>query len=410
MKFAADFHIHSKYSMSTSKDMDIPHISEWAKWKGIDLIGTGDFTHPLWLAELKRQLKDDGTGLFSYNGSKYILTSEVCNIFKEGDRTRKIHSMIIAPSFGVAERINAALGKLANLLSDGRPVITIPVKKLAEVVFSASTDCMLIPCHIWTPWFSLFGASSGFDTMRECFGEYTRNVHAVETGLSSDPGMNWRISALDKVALISNSDAHSPSKIGREANIFDTEMSYKAVTGAIKDKDPKRFLLTVEFFPEEGKYHHDGHRSCKMRLTPAETKKKRKKCPSCGKQVTTGVLSRIEELADRAEGFIPENAIPYKKLVPLIEIIGEAMDRSVDSAAVKKEYIKLISVFGNEMKILLDTPADEISRCVQERIAEGIERVRAGNITILPGYDGQYGTIKVFEDDPNARNVQSLLF
>ena len=336
MKFAADFHIHSKFSMSTSKEMDIPHISEWSKWKGIDLVGTGDFTHPLWLAELKKLLADDGNGLFSYNGSKFMLTSEVCNIFRQGDRTRKVHSMIFAPSFAVVEKINAELGRLANLLSDGRPVLTIPAKKLAEIVFSASSDCMLVPCHIWTPWFSLFGANSGFDKMEECFGEYTRNIHAVETGLSSDPEMNWRLSALDKVALISNSDAHSPSKIGREANFFDTDMSYKSVTDAITEKDPKKFLFTWEFFPEEGKYHYDGHRACKVRMSPGETKKKRKKCPSCGKQVTVGVLNRIEELADREIGFRPENAIPFKKLVPLIEIIGEALDKSVDERCRKK--------------------------------------------------------------------------
>jgi len=411
VKFLADFHIHSKYSRATSKDMDLAHISEWAALKGIDLVGTGDFTHPFWLSELKKKLKDDGSGLFELSGTKFMLTTEICNIFHHDGKLRKVHTMIFSPSFKDVDRINAQLSKFSDLLSDGRPVFTIPAKKTAEMIFSASSEAMIVPCHIWTPWFSVLGSSGGFDSVEECFEEYTRNIYAVETGLSSDPAMNWRVSGLDKFSLISNSDAHSPSKIGREANIFDAQLTYKGIYRALKEKETGKLVSTVEFFPQEGKYHFDGHRNCKVCLSPKETKKKRKKCPKCGKPVTVGVMNRVEELADREEGFIRKNAVPFKTLVPLGEIIGQALGRSSESAAVQKEYANLVSRFGSELNILLDKPAEELSGFVGERTLEGILRVRNKEIKISPGYDGEYGTISIFDTSgPKTNREQIGLF
>lgn len=398
MKFTADFHIHSKYSRATSRDMDLDHIDESARLKGIDLIGTGDFTHPLWMAELKTKLKPDGNGFFDFGKTKFILTTEVCNIYHQAGKLRKVHTMIFVPSFQIADKINKELGKLANLLSDGRPIFTISAKKLAEIVFSASNECLLIPCHVWTPWFSIFGSNNGFDSIEQCFEEYSRNIFAIETGLSSDPSMNWMVSALDKVVLISNSDAHSPSRIGREANVFNAELTYKAVYDAIKAKDTNKIISTIEFFPEEGKYHFDGHRNCNVCLSPKETLKLKNLCPKCGKKLTIGVMNRIYELADRAEDFVPNNAAPFKKIVPLAEILSEVLDKGENSSAVKKEYIKLISAFGSELKILLDVPLKKLSSHVSEKITEGISRMREGKFNVSPGYDGEYGEIKLFDE------------
>ncbi|MFA5105153.1 MAG: endonuclease Q family protein [Candidatus Margulisiibacteriota bacterium] len=410
MKFAADLHLHSKYSRATSKDMGLESICQWAKWKGLSVVGTGDFTHPLWFSELKKKLKDDGSGLFGYNGIKYMLTTEVCNIFHDKDKLRKIHTMIFAPSFEAAAKINKELGRFADLMSDGRPIFSLHAKKMAEIAFSVSNECVLVPCHIWTPHFSLFGSNNGFDSIGECFGEYCRNIFAAETGLSSDPAMNWRVSALDRIALISNSDAHSPSKLGREANVFDTDLSYKGIISALKAKDPKRFLYTVEFFPEEGKYHYDGHRNCKVCLSPKDTRKKKKKCPQCGKQLTPGVLSRVEELADREEGFKPERSIPFKNLVPLIEIIAEAYDKGTDTAYVRNEYIKALSSGGSELDMLVDRPLEELATFIPPIIVEGIKRVREGKVAISPGYDGQYGEIKIFNAKERSAQKQISLF
>lgn len=391
--------------------MDLDTISQWAKWKGLKLVGTGDFTHPLWFSDLKKRLKDDGNGLFDHKGIKYMLTTEVCNIFHHKEQLRKVHTMIFAPSFEAAARISKELGRFADLMSDGRPIFSMSVKKTAEIAFSSSNDCVLVPCHIWTPHFSMFGSNSGFDSIEECFGEYSRNIFAVETGLSSDPAMNWRVSSLDRVALVSNSDAHSPSKLGREANVFDTELSYKGIMSALRAKDPKKFLYTVEFFPEEGKYHYDGHRNCKICLSPKDTKKKKKKCPQCGKPLTLGVLNRIEQLADRAYGLKPDKAIPFKNLVPLIEIIAEAYDKSTDSAVVRNDYIKAVSNGGNELDMLINMPTDELSSFIPPIVVEGIKKVREGKINISPGYDGQYGEIKIFSEKDRAQaSKQASLF
>ena len=306
MKFAADFHIHSKYSRATSPQMDLENLDKWAKIKGIKVLGTGDFTHPEWFKNLEEKLEPAEAGLFKLKNSdsptRFILTSEISCI-----------------SFKTAEKINTQLAKIGNLRADGRPILGLDAKELAKIVLDADKDCAVIPAHAWTPWFAIFGSKSGFDSVEECFEEYSKHIYAIETGLSSDPAMNWRLSQLDKVALISNSDAHSPHKIGREANVFDTEINYQSIFDAIKYKDPKKFLYTIEFFPEEGKYHYDGHRLCNLSLSPAESKKYNNICPRCAKPLVIGVLNRVEELADRPERFRPKNAIPFKSLIPLEE-------------------------------------------------------------------------------------------
>ena len=283
MEFIADFHIHSKFSRATSKDMDIRHLSEWAKIKGIKLMGTGDFTHHLWLEELKNNLEDCGNGLYQFNGVNFILTAEISSIYSKNGRGYRIHNIIVAPSFKSVDAINDILSRVGNLASDGRPILGLDAAELARIVFDIDENCMVIPAHIWTPWFSLFGSMSGFDRIADCFEGQTEKIFALETGLSSDPAMNWRLSALDRFTLISNSDSHSPQKIGREANVFDCELEYMTIRDVLKTKDKKRFLYTIEFFPEEGKYHYDGHRLCQTRMSPQETKQNNGRCPKCHK-------------------------------------------------------------------------------------------------------------------------------
>jgi len=405
MQIIADLHIHSKYSRATSKDMEVDTLAHWAELKGINLLATADFTHPTYFAELKEKLKPLGNGLFvlkkdkspeSVKGVHFILSTEVNNIYHQGGKLRKIHSIIFAPGFEITEKINQRLSKLGNLSSDGRPVFTFTAKELAKIIFNISQECLIVPAHAWTPWFSIFGANSGFDSVEECFEEYSKNIFSIETGLSSDPSMNWRLSRLDKMTLISNSDAHSPLKIGREANVFDCEMSYYQIIDAIKKKDKKKFLFTIEFFPQEGKYHFDGHRNCGVLSSPEESKKNKNLCPVCHRKLTVGVMSRVEELSDRPEGFTPSNAIPYKNLIPLIEIIAAALNQGVETKAVENEYKRLIQTFGNEFKILLDLPISELSGKAPAKIVEGIKKTREGDVKIVPGYDGVYGKISIF--------------
>ncbi len=412
MEFIADFHIHSKYSRATSKDMDVKHVAEWAKLKGITLMGSGDFTHHLWLEELKANLEDLGNGLFKYNGVYFVLTVEISSIYSKNGRGYRIHNMIFAPSFKTADKINDALSRRGNLSSDGRPILGLDAEELAHIIFDIDENCMVVPGHIWTPWFSLFGSMSGFDKIEDCFEKETPKIFALETGLSSDPGMNWRLSALDKFALISNSDSHSPQKIGREANVFDCELDYKTIREVLKTKDKKRFLYTIEFFPEEGKYHFDGHRLCNTRLSPKETKQNKGKCPRCSKNVTVGVMNRVEQLADREEGFKPDNLIPFKNLIPLDEIIAEAKGVGKVTQAVEREYRSLISKFGTEFNILLKVPKEDLIKNAPERIAEGIIRMREGKVNIKAGYDGEYGIISLFGEDekPKEPEQQMSLF
>lgn len=415
MKFIVDFHIHSKYSRATSKNMDLESLDKWAKIKGIKVIGTGDFTHPGWLANLKEKLKVAELGLFKLKeddqGTRFLLTSEISCIYSKNGKVRKIHIIVFAPSFETVEKINTKLDKIGNLKADGRPILGLDAKELAKIVLEADPDCMVVPAHVWTPWFSLFGSKSGFDSIEECFEEYSKYIYAMETGLSSDPAMNWRISALDKITLISNSDAHSPQKVGREANVFDTELSYFSITEALKTKDTKKFLYTIEFYPEEGKYHLDGHRSCDVVLSPKETKKYGGLCPVCGKPLTVGVLNRVEELADREEGFIPKNHIPFKSLVPLNEIISDVIGVGTASKAVGIEYDNLINKFGTEFDILLKIKESDLKKVTKIEIAEGIIKARDGKVIKSPGYDGVYGKISVFSKSRVRSSInQKTLF
>jgi uncharacterized protein (TIGR00375 family) len=390
--------------------MNIKTLSEYAKLKGISLLGTGDFTHYQWLKELKSTLKDSGSGLFEYNGVNFMLTGEVSSIYSKNGKVRKIHNVIFVPSFDVADKINAILSGYGNIAYDGRPIIGIDAKNLAEILFGVSKDVCLVPAHIWTPWFSLFGSKSGFDLIEECFEEYTKDIYALETGLSSDPGMNWQLSKLDRFSLISNSDSHSPQKIGREANIFNTEMSYKAILEALKKKDKKKFLSTIEFFPEEGKYHYDGHRACDVRFNPLETKKNKNICPVCGKPITIGVMNRVSELADRPEGFIPENSIPYKRMIPLAEIIADTIGVGDASKAVKEKYQAIVPKLGTELEVLMELSEDKLLKELPINIAKAIINVRDGNVNILPGYDGEYGTIEILKEKDSLNEKQLNLF
>ncbi|MBI5887992.1 MAG: DNA helicase UvrD [Deltaproteobacteria bacterium] len=420
MRIIADLHIHSKYSRATSPDMNLPTLAGWARIKGIDLLGTGDFTHPAHFADISERLEPAGSGLFALKdqpaGAKpvqFMLTAEVSNIFSQGGRTRKIHSLIFAPTLKAAGRMNAAFSRLGNIRSDGRPILGFSAIDLLKIVLDASPDAMLIPAHAWTPWFSIFGSKSGFDSIEECFGGLSKHIHAIETGLSSDPQMNWRLSALDRVALISNSDAHSPKKLGREANVFDCAMDYYEITDIIKKKDNKRFLYTVEFYPEEGKYHSDGHRNCGVLLTPEETLKAGKTCPVCGSGVTVGVMSRVSELADRPSGFVPPNAIPARHLVPLEEILAELLDCGSAAKKVAAEYARLTEAAGGEFRLLLDLCEDDIKKIADEKTALAVMKVRRGELSISPGFDGEFGRIKIFGRNPEIKPVspaQAALF
>jgi uncharacterized protein (TIGR00375 family) len=409
MRFIADLHIHSKYSRATSGDMNPEAIWKWAQLKGISVVATGDFTHPKWFRELNEKLEPLGNGLFRLkkpycnngipqscqNEISFLLSSEISCIYSKNGRTRKIHCLILEPDFTSAAKLSLELAKIGNLNSDGRPILGLDAKKLLGIMLDTTPDAMLIPAHAWTPHFSVFGAASGFDSMEECFEELTPNIYAIETGLSSDPAMNWRLSALDNITLISNSDAHSPAKMGREANIFDTDISYPAMLDALRSR--KGFAGTIEFFPEEGKYHLDGHRDCDVSLTPAETKQHDYLCPVCGKKVTVGVLHRVDLLADRKEGFKPTCARPFKSIIPLPEIISETIQVGVSSKAVDSIYQKLLEELGNEFSILLDCKLSDIERAGSPRLSEAISRMRSGNVNIAPGYDGEFGKIKIFE-------------
>ncbi len=415
MKFVGDFHIHSKYARATSQDMNLENLDKWAKIKGIKVISTGDFTHPAWFQELKAKLEPAEPGLYKLRGvvsdTRFILTTEISCIYSKGGQVRKVHLLIFAPSLESVEKINAQLGWRGNLKADGRPIIGIDSKEVVKIALSASPDCMVIPAHCWTPWFSVFGSKSGFNSLQECFDEYTKYIYAVETGLSSDPAMNWRLSQLDPIAFISNSDSHSLAKIGREANVFDTEVSYEGIAQALKTKDPTKFLFTVEFFPEEGKYHYDGHRLCNVSMKPEESKAHKNMCPKCGRALTIGVLNRVAELADRPERAKPEKAIPFKSLIPLEEIIADAFGVGVASKRVREEYEKLIQALGSEFQILLDTDDSTLKSATLPEIAEGVKRVREGRVKIEPGYDGEYGKIKIFEQgEQQAITPQKSLF
>ncbi|HOV88752.1 MAG TPA: endonuclease Q family protein [Candidatus Paceibacterota bacterium] len=413
MKIVADFHIHSRFSRATAHDITVANLNQWMKKKGVTVLGTGDFTHPQWFRELKENLEPAEPGLYRLrndldekNVSRFILTTELSCIYSQGGKTRRIHHVILAPSFEVVQKINVALSWQGNLNSDGRPILGLSSIELAKLLFSISPEIAIIPAHIWTPWFSLFGSMSGFDSLEECFGEWSSKIFAIETGLSSDPQMNWRLSPLDHLAIVSNSDSHSASKIAREANVFDTELSYPKIIEAIKSgipqnylHDSSKFLYTIEFYPEEGKYHFDGHRLCNVVLAPQESKKINNICPKCGRPLTIGVMHRVEDLADRDENYIAKDRPPYKKLVPLEEIIAEVFKTSTNSKKVAAEYERLIKIFGNELAILIDASILDIEKESTPELAEGIKRVRENRLNIAPGFDGEYGKVKIFADN-----------
>jgi len=437
MEIIADLHIHSKYSRACSKELVPANLALWADKKGIDVLGTGDFTHPAWLASLKSELCEDQPGLFRLkNGShqsRFMLTTEISCIYKRGGpsatlpsatlgaggiggagagKTRRVHNCVFAPSFSAVEKIIAALEKRnCNLRSDGRPIIGMDSEELLKVVLDASPDCLLVPAHAWTPWFAIFGSMSGFDTLEECFGENAKYVPAIETGLSSDPSMNWQLSKLDDTLLISNSDAHSLANLGREANVFDIapeKLSYGEIIRILREKDRAKFLYTIEFHPEEGMYHFDGHRACGVRWHPDETKKHKGICPACGKSVTVGVLSRVEALADRPEGSKPPGMVPYKNIVPLAEIIAEALDQGKATKGVQSIYESMTGKMP-EFRILLHAPLDELTSFAPPVVVEGICRMREGKVTVEPGFDGQYGTVKIFSEAERKKMEQGKL-
>ena len=411
MKMIADLHIHSRFSMATSKEGTPENLDFWARKKGISLIGTGDFTHPVWREELKERLVSEGNGLyrlrdeyvkeesrkFPGEGTRFVVSGEISSIYKKNGKTRKVHNVILLPSLEAADAMAQRLEKIGNIHSDGRPILGLDSHDLLEMMLDVCPEGILIPAHIWTPHFSVLGAKSGFDSVEECFEELAPYIHALETGLSSDPAMNWRISKLDRYQLVSNSDAHSPSKLGREANLLDIDCSYEGLYQAIQTGEGLEG--TVEFFPEEGKYHFDGHRKCGVSLSPVEAERLGGICPVCGKKLTMGVDHRVEQLADRAEGFVKKDGKKYESLVPLPEVISACMGYSTASKKVQGCFEQMIQTLGTEFDILRNVPSEDIKSCAGERIAEGIENVRTGNVKRIPGYDGEYGKIELFDEN-----------
>ena len=422
MRVISDIEIHSRYSRACSPDLTPPNIAKWAGIKGVNLIGTGDFTHSKWREELKESLEPAEDGFYKLKGSKkdfpspgegrvaegrersprFILSAEVSCIWNQHDKLRRVHLLLYLPSFAAADKFSRILeshgGKLAG---DGRPILGMSAQEVLKYLLEADTEGLMIPAHVWTPYFGLFGSKSGFDSVEECFDEMTKHVSGLETGLSSDPEMNWRISANDRFALVSSSDAHSLPRIGREANVMEIaedEFNYKEFTRIIKEKDTSRFKYTIEYFPEEGKYHLDGHAKCQFSCLPEQTKKLRGECPKCGKQLTVGVLSRVQELADRPEGFRPSNPIGQRHLVPLEELLADCFGSGAKSKKIQDIYWKLIERAGNEFAVILDLPIPEVEKVAGEVVAEAVKRVREEKVEKTPGYDGVYGVMKVFSE------------
>jgi len=398
MKVVADLHIHSRYSQACSRSINIDNLEKYARIKGLNLLGTGDFAHPQWNKELKEKLKEDGSDVLkTESGFPFVLQTEISNIYSQGGRGRRVHNVILARSFEVVDQIIEALLKRGRLDYDGRPIFGFSCVELVEMMKGIDKDVEVIPAHAWTPWFSVFGSKSGFDSIEECFQDQAKHIHAIETGLSSDPPMNWRLSELDKYTLISNSDSHSywPWRIGREANVFDLhEITYDNIINAIRSGDPKRFLYTIEVDPSYGKYHIDGHRACNVHVHPSESSKINNVCPVCKGKLTVGVLSRVEELADRPVGYVPEGRVPFKSIIPLTEIISSVTGISqLYSKKTWDTYNKLITKFGSELSVLLDKSRNTLRTVVDSKLANAIVDLREGRVEIQPGYDGVYGKI-----------------
>ncbi|OGE24323.1 hypothetical protein A2688_00065, partial [Candidatus Daviesbacteria bacterium RIFCSPHIGHO2_01_FULL_38_8] len=410
-------HIHSRFSRACSQEINIPNLSKWAKFKGIDLIGTGDFLHPMWFAELKKYLKEGASGIHDFEGTKFLLTNEISCIYSDKGKTRRIHIVVLMPSFDSVDRLQKEfLGRKINISSDGRPIVGLSAKELCEMIWSIEKKAVIIPAHIWTPWFSLYGSESGYDFFKECFEELSDKIFAIETGLSSEPAMNWRIADLDNKSIVSFSDAHSLPKIGREVTIFKGNLSYDELVDDLKKQN---LVGTIEFFPEEGKYHYSGHRNCGVVYSAEELSKKGDICPVCKKRLTVGVMTRVQDLAVRTEkdlklinenGVIKSQAFPerpgFRMLVQLQEIIAQALSTSVGTQKVKAIYEKLVTNVDTELKILTKTPLDLISMVAGEKIAEGIDQVRQGKLTIKPGYDNTYGVVKIWDENEEEESAR----
>jgi len=417
MQQILDLHIHSRYSRACSPRLTLVNIEQTCRFKGIDIIATGDFTHPEWFKSIKEELVETGhnTGLYKLKTAqddkiKFILSTELSLIYKDGDRARRIHLVVQAPNISAVEELNKQLSKKYNIHSDGRPILGISAPDLVAMLLKIDSKFLIYPAHIWTPWFAVFGSKSGFDSLEECFKEQTKHIYAIETGLSSDPAMNWRLSALDKLTILSNSDAHSLANIGREANVMEISepITYQKIYDHIKNRTGMKF--TIEFYPEEGMYHFDGHRDCRFSCSPEETRKIKNICPVCHKPLIIGVLNRVDDLADRPVGFKLESAVPFKKLVELDKIIAEALNiKNRQSMTVQKEYNNLINRFGTEMEILLDLDLRKVSQEIDYRIIEGIKKVRKGGLIIKPGFDGQYGEINIFSVNDRPDQPTPLL-
>jgi len=420
VRYYADLHIHSKYSRACSKDCDLEHLAWWARRKGITVVGTGDFTHPAWFETLRTQLVPAEPGLFRLREEtdqqilrqlpatcqgdvRFLLSVEISTIYKRAERTRKVHHLIYVPDFDTAAKFNRRLGRIGNLGSDGRPILGLDSRDLLEITLESGAGSYLVPAHIWTPHFAVLGSRSGFDAVTDCYADLTGHIFAAETGLSSDPAMNWQVSALDSYRLVSNSDAHSPPMLGREATVFDTELDYFAIRRALETGEG--FSGTVEFFPEEGKYHLDGHRACNVRLEPAETRAHSELCPVCGKPLTVGVLHRVEELADRPEGSRPAGSAGFRSLAPLPEMMSEILQVGPKSKTVLGEIATLVSRLGPELAILEQAPTAEIDRAGWPLLAEAVTRLRRGEVIREAGYDGEYGVIRLFQPDELRRSA-----
>ncbi len=425
-EFIADLHIHSRYSRACSKSLSPATVAHWAQLKGIKVVGTGDITHPSWLQELEAALVEDGTGLLSLRSDlaeevaasvppscrfpvRFMLTGEVSTIYRSGERTRKLHHVIFLPDFASARKFAEKLGELGTITSDGRPILGVDSRVILELLLSLDNGAFLVPAHIWTQWFSLLGAKSGFDSVEECFGDLASEIFALETGLSSDPPMNWRLSALDRYTLISNSDAHSPRKLARECNLFKTELSFDAIRAALKSGEG--FLGTIEFFPEEGKYHYDGHRSCGVRLSPSETRALGGKCPVCGKPVTVGVMHRVEQLADRPHNVSSPKGHTFERLIPLEEVIAESVGAGPGTKRVQKLYFHLLSKLGPELEVLRKADLEAVGETAGPAVGEALRRVRNEEVYIAAGYDGVFGSIHIFDqEERQGAFVQLSLF
>ncbi|MBD3313626.1 DNA helicase UvrD [Candidatus Woesearchaeota archaeon] len=408
MAIISDLHVHSRYSRATGKELNLQNLEKWALVKGVDLLGTGDFTHPKWIEEVRENLEEDDTGILrSKNGYPFVLQSELSLIYSQGGKGRRIHLVLLAPDLDVVKQITDYLLTKGRIDYDGRPIFGIPCIDFTEEMKKISKKIEIIPAHVWTPWFGLFGANGGFDSVEEAFGDQAKHIHALETGLSSDPPMNWRLSNLDKYSLVSFSDLHSywPWRLGREATIFDIKLTYDNLLKAIRTKEG--LSETIEVDPNYGKYHFTGHRKCNVCIDPEKSAQLKHICPKCGKKLTVGVLERIEELADRPEGFRPEGAKPFRILLPLSDMLSKILGKAVATKTVWNEYNKLIDNFKSEYNILLNVPEENLKAVTSDRIAEMVLRNRKGDIDILPGYDGEYG-VPVFSEEDRKNSAEEI--